>query len=73
MGMKISILYLGKMEFPKFRLVDWKDEGAMVQSPAVAILIQHPTWGIFCMTRETVRIFRRFTRRICSMITPLRR
>lgn len=32
MGMKISILYLGKMEFPKFRLVDWKDEGAMVQS-----------------------------------------
>ena len=39
MGMKISILYLGKMEFPKFRLVDWKDEGAMVQSPAVAILI----------------------------------
>ena len=34
MGMKISILYLGKMEFPKFRLVDWKDEGAMVQSPA---------------------------------------
>ena len=24
MGMKISILYLGKMEFPKFRLVDWK-------------------------------------------------
>ena len=27
MGMKISILYLGKMEFPKFRLVDWKDEG----------------------------------------------
>ena len=45
MGMKISILYLGKMEFPKFRLVDWKDEGAMVQSPAVAILIQHPTLG----------------------------
>ena len=25
MGMKISVLYLGKMEFPKFRLVDWKD------------------------------------------------
>ncbi len=45
MGIKISVLYLGKMEFPKFRLVDWKDENAMVKSPAVALLIQHPTLG----------------------------
>lgn len=45
MGMKISVLYLGKMEFPKFRLVEWKDEEEMVKSPAVAILIQHPTLG----------------------------
>lgn len=45
MGMKISVLYLGKMEFPKFRLVQWEDEAEMVVSPAVAILIQHPTLG----------------------------
>lgn len=45
MAMKISVLYLGKMEFPKFRLVQWEDEAEMVRSPAVAILIQHPTLG----------------------------
>lgn len=45
MGMKISALYLGKMEFPKFRLVDCPDQEEMVASPAVALLIQHPTLG----------------------------
>ena len=45
MGMKISVLYLGYMEFPKFRLVETPDENEMVKSPAVAILIQHPTLG----------------------------
>lgn len=45
MGMKISVLYLGRMEFPKFRLVQWEDEGEMIKSPAVALLIQHPTLG----------------------------
>lgn len=45
MGMKISVLYLGKMEFPKFRLVDCPDQEEMVASPAVALLIQHPTLG----------------------------
>ena len=45
MGMKISVLYLGKMEFPKYRLVACPDEEEMVCSPAVALLIQHPTLG----------------------------
>ncbi|MCF0122526.1 MAG: N-acyl homoserine lactonase family protein [Ruminiclostridium sp.] len=45
MGMKISVLYLGRMEFPKFRLVQWDDEAEMIKSPAVAILIQHPVLG----------------------------
>lgn len=45
MGMKISVLYLGKMEFPKFRLVDCSDQNEMVASPAVALLIQHPVLG----------------------------
>ena len=45
MGMKISVLYLGHMEFPKFRLVETPDAQEMVKSPAVAILIQHPTLG----------------------------
>lgn len=43
--MKISMLYLGRMEFPLFRLVECKDEAVMVKSPAVAILIQHPELG----------------------------
>lgn len=43
MGLRLHVLYLGKMEFPKFRLVDWKDENEMVVSPAVSLLIQHPT------------------------------
>ena len=45
MGMKISVLYLGHMEFPKFRLVETPDEQEMVKSPAVAVLIQHPVLG----------------------------
>ena len=45
MGMKICVLYLGRMEFPKFRLVQWEDETEMIKSPAVALLIQHPTLG----------------------------
>ncbi len=45
MGMKISVLYLGYMEFPKFRLIRTEDESEMVRSPAVAILIRHPTLG----------------------------
>jgi glyoxylase-like metal-dependent hydrolase (beta-lactamase superfamily II) len=45
MGMKLSVLYLGRMEFPKFRLVENKDEEEMVKSPAVALLLQHPTLG----------------------------
>ncbi len=45
MGMKISVLYLGHMEFPKFRLVETPDDQEMVKSPAVAILIRHPTLG----------------------------
>ena len=45
MGLRLHVLYLGKMEFPKFRLVDWKDENEMVVSPAVSLLIQHPTLG----------------------------
>ena len=45
MGLRLHVLYLGKMEFPKFRLVDCKDEKEMVVSPAVSLLIQHPTLG----------------------------
>ena len=40
MDMKVSFLYLGRMEFPLFRLVETPDETKMVRSPAVAILIQ---------------------------------
>ncbi len=43
--MKLRVLYLGKMDFPLFRLVQCEDETEMVSSPAVAILIQHPTLG----------------------------
>lgn len=45
MGLKIRVLYLGRMEFPKFRLIECKSEEDMVKSPAVALLIQHPTLG----------------------------
>ena len=45
MGLKLRVLYLGKMEFPRFRLVECDNEATMVVSPAVALLIQHPTLG----------------------------
>ena len=43
--MKISVLYLGRMEFPRFRLVQTEDQREMVKSPAVAVLIEHPELG----------------------------
>lgn len=45
MALKFSVLYMGRMEFPKLYLVDQKDETEMVKSPLVATLIQHPTLG----------------------------
>ena len=33
MGMKIHVLYLGKMEFPRFRLVECQNEETMVGLP----------------------------------------
>lgn len=43
--MKVSILYLGRMEFLKLQLIACEDEAALIQSPMVAILIQHPELG----------------------------
>lgn len=45
MALKFSVLYMGRMEFPKLLLVDQKDEKEMVKSPLVATVIQHPTLG----------------------------
>lgn len=45
MALKFSVLYMGRMEFPKLYLVDQEDTSEMVCSPLVATLIQHPTLG----------------------------
>lgn len=44
-SMKISVLYLGKIECKRLHLVACPEEETMIQSPMVAILIQHPTLG----------------------------
>lgn len=44
-SMKISVLYLGKIHCQRLHLVDCPDEETMIQSPMVAVLIQHPTLG----------------------------
>lgn len=44
-GMKVSVLYLGKIDCQRLQLVDCPDESVMIQSPMVAILIAHPTLG----------------------------
>lgn len=43
--MKISVLYLGRIECKKDALVRCEDQNAMIKSPISAILIQHPTLG----------------------------
>ena len=43
--MKISVLYLGRMECQRLHLVACEDEQTMITSPMSAILIQHPTLG----------------------------
>lgn len=43
--MKISVLYLGKIECQRLHLVACPEEETMIQSPMVSVLIQHPTLG----------------------------
>lgn len=43
--MKLSVLYLGKIECQRLHLVACDEEETMIQSPMVALLIQHPTLG----------------------------
>lgn len=43
--MKVSVLYLGRMEFLRRELIACEDETEMIRSPMVAILISHPTLG----------------------------
>lgn len=43
--MKVSVLYLGRIECYKYHLVECNDENEMIKSPISAILIEHPTLG----------------------------
>lgn len=43
--MKISVLYLGRIECQKDALIRCADKSRMIKSPISAILIQHPTLG----------------------------
>lgn len=43
--MKISVLYLGKIECQRLHLVACPEEETMIQSPMVSLLIQHPSLG----------------------------
>ena len=73
MGMKISVLYLGRMEFPKYRLVACQDEEEMVYSPAVALLIQHPTLGNILYDTGNCEDSLRCIPQKCSTTIPLQR
>lgn len=44
-AMKLHVLYLGKIECQRLHLVACEKEETMIQSPMVALLIQHPTLG----------------------------
>lgn len=43
--LKLSVLYLGRLEFLRLQLIACEDETAMIKSPMVAVLIQHPQLG----------------------------
>lgn len=43
--MKLSVLYLGRVECLRLHLVACKDTAQMIRSPMFAVLIQHPTLG----------------------------
>lgn len=45
MSVKFRMLYLGRIECARFRLIECEDETEMIKSPMVATLIQHPTLG----------------------------
>lgn len=43
--MKVSVLYLGRIECNKYHLIECDDENEMIKSPISAILIEHPVLG----------------------------
>ena len=43
--LKVHVLYLGRIECKRSHLISCEDEEAMIKSPIVATLIQHPTLG----------------------------
>lgn len=43
--MKISVLYLGRIECKKTHLIECDSESEMIKSPISAMLIEHPTLG----------------------------
>ncbi|TGY87715.1 N-acyl homoserine lactonase family protein [Petralouisia muris] len=43
--MKISVLYLGRLECKKYHLVECDDHNEMIKSPILSILIEHPVLG----------------------------
>lgn len=43
--MKISVLYLGRLECRKYHLIECEDHNEMIKSPIMSILIERPTLG----------------------------
>lgn len=43
--MKISVLYLGRLECKKYHLIECDNHNEMIKSPIVSILIEHPVLG----------------------------
>ena len=43
--MKISVLYLGRLECRKYHLIECDDHKEMIKSPIMSILIEHPILG----------------------------
>ncbi len=43
--MKISVLYLGRLECRKYHLIECDDHNEMIKSPIMSVLIEHPILG----------------------------
>ncbi len=43
--MKISVLYLGRLECKKYHLIECDDHDEMIKSPIISLLIEHPVLG----------------------------
>ncbi|HHX36511.1 MAG TPA: MBL fold metallo-hydrolase, partial [Clostridiaceae bacterium] len=70
-GLKMRVLYLGKIDTGRFRLIQTENEDIKIFSPMVAILIKHPELGTILYDTGNSPFYNYENGKIMNEIYPL--